>query len=238
MSVIPLTTEGQYPTVVTNKDEFKRDGNAILIMPLDKKQLSPDSKDRNSVYRNDCNSCYDLRVGPLYFDHRNAEDDGGRELGERGAINILPGMAVIIQTEEEVRFPKTAFGQIVPRIYWLQKGLSNTPSKVDPGYEGHLLITVFNHGKRSVPLKRRERFCSFYAMTVGEQIRPYEGKEKKIGGRGTMRPWQRLRDRLEANISAVTALLMIVVAFNIILSIISITLQFAGTSLSGLAGES
>jgi deoxycytidine triphosphate deaminase len=162
------------------------DRKRILIISYDQEQFS--------IHNEECNTSYDLRVGSLYRDHR---DNEGRTLSEGQSIELLPGQAVIIETEEEVQFPRGIFGHILPKVSLLQKGIANTPSKVDPGYSGHLLITAFNHGKQTVHLKRRERFCSLYLLSVDGDARPYnKGGKQILGGRG-VKHW---RDNLEVHI--------------------------------------
>ncbi len=139
MSVIPLAL-GQ--TVVTTKEEFDqsggRNGSALLIQHFDEDQLGTGSP----------NLSYDLRIGAVYKDHR---DGGRRDLPDDGSkdsfITLLPGGAVVIETEEDLHMPRGVFGYIVPRVRWLQEGVSNTLSKVDAGYNGHLLVTLFNLGR-------------------------------------------------------------------------------------------
>ncbi len=205
MSVMPLTTEGPNPTVVTNTDDFRFDGHAILIRELDPDQLS--------VQNDAGNASYDLRVGDQYRDHR---DDGGKPIAEHGEIKLLPGTAVIIQTMEDVRFPKGTFGQIVPKVTLLQIGISNTPSKVDPGYNGRLLITTFNHGKRTVKLKRGQRFCSLFILRVEDGVRPYDKPSKQIKGIAGRHIVLWILDQLEARSGAVMSIVIIVTIINIL----------------------
>ena|SRR5258708_7782339 len=196
MSVIALTASGDEPTVVTSNDAFDRDGCAILIQNGDPAQLACDA--------HECNASYDLRVGQIYRDHRNRE---GQQIGPNDPIMLLPGNAVIIETEELVKFPKSRFGQILPKVSLLQTGIANTPSKVDPGYEGHLLITAFNHGKRPASLQRYQPFCSLHIFDVIGALRPYDKEGKRIEGvrRGT--GWKRqMADWIDANIARVTFL--------------------------------
>ncbi len=140
MSVIPLAL-GQ--TVVTTKDEFDhsrgRHGTALLIEHFDESQLLAGSPNLR-------------RIGSVYKDHR---DGGRRDVADNGSITLLPGGAIIIETEEDLHVPQSMFGYIVPRVKWLQEGVSNTLSKVDPGYNGHLLVTLFNLGKKTATLSRR-----------------------------------------------------------------------------------
>jgi dCTP deaminase len=133
---------------------------------------------------------------------------------------------VILQTEEEVAFPARIFGLIMPKVTLLQQGIANTPTKIDPGYHGRLLITAFNHGKRPVQLKRGERFCSMFLQPVGDGIRPYKKDSKQLTGEQMKRPWQRLRDLLEANIGAVTAVLILATLLSTTVSVTLAVLYF------------
>lgn len=212
MGVIPLIIEGPNRTVVEGAVDFEEagglGGNVILIQELDRDQL---------LSEHDTNASYDLRVGQEYRDHRDANK---KDLAENGIIRVLPGATVIIQTEEFVHFPKWAFGHIVPKVSLLQKGISNTSSKVDPGYNGPLIITVFNLGKKTVQLKRGDPFCTLYVLQVLEGARPYDKPSKQIrvepSGWGL---WQTLRDLLEANSAIVMVFLTIAI---LILSIVQI----------------
>ncbi|HLM58830.1 MAG TPA: hypothetical protein VK422_22190 [Pyrinomonadaceae bacterium] len=190
MSVIPFITEGANVTVVASKEEFHKvgglDGGAILIGNLDRQQIESAAG----------NASYDLRVGSEYRDHR---DSGKRELPDDGRITLHPGSAVIIETAEYVYFPRTRFGHIVPRVSLLQKGLSNTSSKVDPGYQGKLLITVFNLGKKDIVLQRGQQFCTLYVLDIGEGVRVYEQEPKKIVGEARTGRLRALRDYIETN---------------------------------------
>jgi dCTP deaminase len=63
MPILPLLTQGEQRSVVTDPDHFDRSGSAILITNVDTDQFSSDSID--------CNVSYDLRVGSQYKDHRD-----------------------------------------------------------------------------------------------------------------------------------------------------------------------
>lgn len=217
MGVIPLIIEEPYRTVVEKGVDFEAagglEGNVILIQGLDREQL---------LSENDTNASYDLRVGQEYRDHR---DINKKDLPQDGIIKLLPGAAVMIQTEEFVHFPKSAFGHIVPKVGLLQKGISNTSSKVDPGYNGPLIITVFNLGKKTVQLKRGDPFCTLYVLQVLGGARPYDKPPKQIRGEPSGGLWQTLRDLLEANSAVVMVFLLIA---TIVLSIVQIIQYFAG----------
>ena len=173
MSVVPLVLGGPQPTVVTTPQAFEQAGGslgrAVLIQDMDSDQLSGDS----------CNISYDLRVGCEYSDHR---DVGKRELRPGAAITLHPGTAVILQTQEFIQLPRTRFACVVPKVSLLQKGLSNTMSKVDPGYKGNLLVTLFNLGQETVDLAYHEPCCALCVFQVDGDARPYNGQPKRIEG--------------------------------------------------------
>ena len=207
MSVVPLVTGGEHPTVVETVQDFEAAGGlagtTVLVRNMDPDQLAGDSS----------NVSYDLRLGREYRDHR---DVGKRDLPDGGTLVLHPGAAVIIETEEFIQLPKTRFACVVPKVSLLQKGLSNTMSKVDPGYQGNLLVTLFNLGKETVTLSRQESFCSLCVFQVEAGARPYEKQAKRIEGQATRRWWQSARDLLERNTAALTALLIVM---NIVLVI-------------------
>jgi len=205
MGLIALTTDPELgqPSVVLSNRDFKPDDTAILIRDGDDEQLNPNATE--------CNSGYDLRVGKVFRDHRN---EYGQELGDADKIPLLPGNAVIIQTQEWIEFPERRFGQIFPKVSLLQRGIANTPSKVDPGFRGNLLITVFNYGKRKEFLYPSQRFCSLHVFNVEGAVRPYEKPPPQIGARRSPSWPQRFGDWIDRNgarVSIVTAVATVVV---------------------------
>jgi dCTP deaminase len=200
MPVVPLV---QGKTVVTSEQAFEakggRSSGALLIRNFDAAQLMDDSAGSPNL-------SYDLRVGSKYKDHR---DGWKRDIARGENIVLRPGGAVIIETEESLHMPASMFGYIVPRVKWLQRGVSNTLSKVDPGYNGRLLVTLFNLGKNKIKIPREERFCSLVIHDVGEGARLYDKDAKEISGRGHRTIWQRFRDGLEANRTAVEIVLIL-----------------------------
>jgi dCTP deaminase len=173
MAAIPLIVEGPAKTVVDTEPAFHeaggREGEVIFIRPLDRTQLyDPESQDSNTTY--------DLRVGPRY---RHPREEKETPLFHDMAIRISPGASVIIETEEYVELPRKMFGLIIPKVTLLQRGLSNTSSKVDPGYPGHLQVTVFNLGNTTEELKRLDKFCALCIFQVSGGAKLYEKGEQR-----------------------------------------------------------
>lgn len=152
------------------------------------------------------NVSYDLRVGQRYRDHKERPV---KQLSGSSVINLRPGAAIIIETAEYLHLPRMMYGSIAPKVSLLQQGLSTTYSKIDPGYRGHLLITLFNLGKATLPLKQGDRFCALTLFDVGEGARLYNKQPKQIDAQPAAQPRRRLRDRLEANHIYITLVLTV-----------------------------
>jgi len=195
MSIVPLRLE---ESVVDSQDKFQAgggfEGNALLVFNLDGPQLADVASS---------NVSYDLRVGSEDRGHRDAEKT---ELPGDGEIILQPGNAVLIQSEEVVFLPRKLFGYVVPKVTLLQQGISNTLSKVDPGYNGPLIVTLFNLGKSDLRLKRYERFCSLVLHTVAEGATLYNKPGKRITGNPRKPWWPRAKDWIETNKTLLTIL--------------------------------
>jgi dCTP deaminase len=207
MSVIPLKTEGADRTVVQRQQDFDIEGDAVLIMELDLVQLN---EARSS------NVSYDLRIGKKYRDHREGEP---REIPEGGMITLYPGSALIIQTEEYVHLPRRLFGTIAPKVKLLENGLSTTFSKVDPGYYGHLLITLFNLGQTVRELRRGDKFCALTLIKVASGARLYEKGPQQLSARLGRRSFRELLEVYHVTVTMVlilaTLLLALVTVYDI-----------------------
>jgi deoxycytidine triphosphate deaminase len=200
MSLIPFITKGPKKTIVQDYEEFALDGDKVLLRNLDPDQLKDDLE---------TNASYDLRIGAMYRDHRDIK---ASSLDKDGEIIIHPQHAVIIESEEFVHLPKSRFGYILPKVSLLQKGLSNTSSKIDPGYPGKLLITVFNLGQKTATLRRLEKFCSMHFIDIQETDLLIEyKKDSKTIKIGEKYHWFRsLRDLLQRNLPLLTTILIII----------------------------
>lgn len=214
MSVVPFVLNGSSSTVVETRQEYEQagglGGDVIFIQNLDRDQI---------LNTESSNATYDLRVGSEYKDHRDA---GKTELLNGDQLCLEPGSAVIIETMEIVQFPKSRFGHIVPKVTLLQNGLSNTSSKIDPGYNGHLLVTVFNLGKRKTYLKKGQKFCTLYVLELSKEAIAYEKQGKKLPGNSRKSLWYKMADFMESHPTLFNVLLTVATTILTIATIIQI----------------
>ena len=181
-----------------DKEEFPGpDGNTALILGLDAEQLTGSSS----------NVSYDLRVGKEFREHR---DSHKHSLPDGAEIVLDPGMATIIQTEEYVRLPRGLFALVVPKVGLLQRGASNTMSKVDPGYDGFLLVTLFNLGRETIRLQRHERFCSLCLLRVERRATLYSKPGQSIDSPPKLEGLQPTLDKVARNSPIVIAVHVLV----------------------------
>lgn len=208
MGVIPLIKD---ETVTDTQPYYESkhgiNGNIILIKGLDESQIEEPGN---------ANITYDLRVGPEY---RYLSADQKGELFDDDSINIPSGASILIQTEEHITLPKTVFGVVLTKVSLTQKGLTNTPSKVDPGYIGPLIITVTNFGKEPVMVRRGDKLCCIVFYRTETPAIPYEGESKRIISPGRKTPINKISELLNRHIGiigVIIIILLIIVIYNII----------------------
>lgn len=172
MAVIPLVL---HETVADNRQEFDANkglsGQVVLIQDIEAEQLDDDKE---------ANATYDLRIGPEYrYLHQLSKHELPLD-NKDVKITLKRGESVLILTEEHIYLPKSIFGVVVTKVGLVQQGTSNPPSKVDPGYDGPLIVTVTNHGKVPVDLRRGQRFCSIFFLRMEDEAKPYSKSAKRI----------------------------------------------------------
>lgn len=178
--------------VVTTKAEFAARGgmlgDAVFIGNFDTEQLGPESRDSNVTY--------DLRVG---YEYRFLVEGGKHHLDERESFRLKGGESALIQTEEFVTLPANVFGLVVAKVGLAQQGMSNISTKIDPGYDGHLIITVSNLARRPITFTRGDPFCSVLFLGVEGDAMLYEKAAKTIGTGTSVSKIVRLSDKFQAN---------------------------------------
>lgn len=210
MSVVPFHLDNENSSYTSSRNDFSISGDKILILDIDENQFLSTSKDGNATYN--------FRIGSEYRDYL---DEGSTSIDIDSEIVIGPGKTVVIKTLEDVSFPSSRYGLILPKVSLLQRGLSTVASKIDPGYHGTLAITLFNHSRSTEKLKYGDKFCSLTVFDVQNTSRPYDKPSKTLQG-GKKNILKKARDFYFRNIGIFVLLAIIfsiVSAFPKILSI-------------------
>lgn len=121
---------------------------------------------------------YDLRVGSkVLASHSDREID----LSERGSTPIKAGEFALLNTYERVEFSSETAGHIGIRSYYTRKGLILLAgSQIDPGYEGHLTLGVYNASPRDFTIEYKEPFSTVEFIRLSEPVEePYNSSHQQ-----------------------------------------------------------
>lgn len=132
---------------------------------------------------------YDLHLGAEY-------STGGRRHNlEDGADIVLePGQFILLTTRERLVMPNDLVGHAGLRSHWAQRGLISLFSpQIDPGFEGCLVVPLFNGGNASVTL-----VCGEVMFTV-EFVRTSKPAAK--GWSVDNRPLDRISDSVQIDMA-------------------------------------
>lgn len=121
---------------------------------------------------------YDLRVGAkVLASHSDREID----LSEQRSMPIKAGEFALLNTHEKVEFSSTIAGHIGIRSYYTRKGLILLAgSQIDPGYEGHLTLGVYNASPRDFTIEYKEPFSTVEFIQLNDPVEePYESSNQQ-----------------------------------------------------------
>lgn len=171
----------------------------IVINPY-----SSDEKEQVSV---------DLKIGNNYM---MSCDGDWREV--RGDLAIPPGQCVLIETKEHIKTPNDIFGLLTSKGRLAASGIFIANTKVDPLYDGHLHVSVFNGSNKKYILKENDVFCAIsFMQTEGQVVGDLARSAMKV----RVRRSSRILDFIVAN-SSVIMVSLFTVAASIIGAIITV----------------
>jgi dCTP deaminase len=139
-----------------------------IIEPFDEGLLGPAS--------------YDLRVGQRVLKSvREKSETPILNLETERVLQVGTGEFVEVLTLERVHMPNNLCGRMGIRSFFTRKGLvSFVGPQIDPGFEGNLVISLFNTGPRTVVMKHDEPFCTIeFSELPGSCEKPYSGPYQK-----------------------------------------------------------
>lgn len=155
----------------------------MLMTDKEIKKAIEDKKLIMNNYSEDClePSSYDMRVGnKAVVSGKDKEIDVKKEQG----VVIHPGEFAIITTFENVKMPPDIAGHIGVKSYYTRKGLILLAGlQIDPGFEGVLVLGVYNAAPRRLTLDYLSSFCTVEFHQLSSPVeKPYEGSIEQIKG--------------------------------------------------------
>jgi len=109
----------------------------------------------------------DLTIGAIFIPGSEKGKLGSAE-NPRENVSLQQGATAIVRTCETLNVPDNFGGIAFPPARLSLKGLLTTnPGHLDPGYSGHLHLTLINMGEQPISLSKGDRVVRvlFYEMT-------------------------------------------------------------------------
>lgn len=133
------------------------------IIPFEENNLTPAGIDLTLAGR-----CYNVTIG----------EEIDLDRGE--ILKMQHGDFVHVFTAERIKMPKNWFGMIYAKVSLAYRGLTHLGTKIDPGFDGKLLLTFRNDGNNVIELKKGDRVCNVAFFEIPEPERAYEPQALKI----------------------------------------------------------
>jgi deoxycytidine triphosphate deaminase len=104
---------------------------------------------------------YDLHVGDSV---RRPGDDTRRPTPK--TIRLAPNDCLRIETREHLTVPDRVFGVLCSRASLTAEGLLAANLKIDPKFQGRLVVTIFNASRNVITVNKQPPFCSIFFSTL------------------------------------------------------------------------
>lgn len=124
---------------------------------------------------------YDMRVGSRLL---VSSDETEIDLSKKGSAIIKPGVFALVTTHESIKLSDDIAGHIGVKSYYTRKGIVMlTGLQIDPGFEGVLVVGLYNASPRSLTLEYQAPFCTveFHQLARPAQQPFVPGEEQKEG---------------------------------------------------------
>ena len=124
---------------------------------------------------------YDMRVGSRLL---ISNDETEIDLAKRGSATLAPGVFALITTHEKIKLGNSVAAHIGVKSYCTRKGIVMlTGLQIDPGFEGVLVIGLYNASPRSLTLDYLAPFCTVEFHQLAQPVeKPFvPGDEQKAG---------------------------------------------------------
>ena len=124
---------------------------------------------------------YDMRIGGRAL---RSGDDAETSLAAAQTLVLNAGQFALLTTHELLTVPADIAGHIGVRSYFTRKGLILLAGlQIDPGFEGALVLGVYNASPRRLSLDYLEPFCTveFHRLAVAA-VAPYRPGPEQLRG--------------------------------------------------------
>ncbi|HHR6136546.1 TPA: dCTP deaminase domain-containing protein [Providencia alcalifaciens] len=113
----------------------------------------------NSIVTSDDFSL-DITLG-MSWNENYSYNDRSLFLIEGDSITIKPKSSVVVSIGEKILVPNNMFGFVISTgSIFLQHGVQSPSAKVEPGYEGVLILRLVNYSDSSVSIKKGDKIAS------------------------------------------------------------------------------
>lgn len=124
---------------------------------------------------------YDMRIGSRAL---RSGDTPEIDVARERSIVINAGQFALITTYESVRLPADIAGHIGVRSYYTRKGMILLAGlQIDPGFEGYLVLGVYNASPRRLTLDYEATFATveFHRLNTPSKS-PYQPQQEQLIG--------------------------------------------------------
>ena len=124
----------------------------IVIEPFSEPSLQPAS--------------YDLRVGKRML---VSGEEGELDLEDKHSATLKAGQFALVTTLEKITLSDSVAAHIGMKSYYVRKGIILLSGlQIDPGWNGFLVLGMYNASPRSITLDYQSTVCSidFYSLAV------------------------------------------------------------------------
>lgn len=136
----------------------KRSDFECLKKSFNSKLLALNSDDSSDVGSDDFS--LDITLG-MSWNENYSYNDRSLFLIEGDSITIKPKASVVVSIREKIIVPNNMFGLVISTgSIFLQHGVQSPAAKIEPGYEGVLILRLVNYSDTSVIIKKGAKIAS------------------------------------------------------------------------------
>jgi deoxycytidine triphosphate deaminase len=139
--------------IVSDKDFSENSAIEKIISPFNPENLTPVGVDLTIGGK-----CYNVTIGKEY------------DLEDGEILELFHGDFARVFTYENLTVPSDWFGMVYGKVSLAGKGLTHLGTKIDPGFEGKLLLTFQYLGNEPLRFKRGDPICNVAFFRIDAQL--------------------------------------------------------------------